>query len=157
MQDCNSSLPLLFWSHSHFFQLASTLLTFSIYISGLHYKNPYPRAVSAAGLVSRLELIHCWQAVFSSIVLCECAQVYLPPLGLATQKGRRLRTQQRLRKQAKPIYLQSQDETWCDDIIVPHRVQVTVAEVLRQLLTYREKPVSSCDVNIYGWADAGKW
>eukprot|EP00066_Takifugu_rubripes_P013054 XP_011602320.1 PREDICTED: LYR motif-containing protein 1 isoform X1 [Takifugu rubripes] len=48
---------------------------------GLHYRNPYPRAV------------------------------YLPPLGLATQKGRRLRAQQRLRKQAKPIYLQSQDET----------------------------------------------
>ncbi|KAM9424057.1 LYR motif containing protein 1 [Pholidichthys leucotaenia] len=48
---------------------------------GLHYRNPYPRAS------------------------------YLPPLGLATQKGRRLRAQQRLRKQAKPIYLQSHDET----------------------------------------------
>ncbi|XP_070783556.1 LYR motif containing protein 1 [Enoplosus armatus] len=48
---------------------------------GLHYRNPYPRAT------------------------------YLPPLGLATQKGRKLRTQQRLRKQAKPIYLQSHDET----------------------------------------------
>ncbi|XP_058477585.1 LYR motif containing protein 1 [Solea solea] len=48
---------------------------------GLHYRNPYPRAT------------------------------YLPPLGLATQKGRRLRAQQRLRKQAKPIYLQSHDET----------------------------------------------
>ncbi|KAM3592153.1 uncharacterized protein V6R79_013832 [Siganus canaliculatus] len=48
---------------------------------GLHYRNPYPRAT------------------------------YLPPLGLATQKGRKLRAQQRLRKQAKPIYLQSQDET----------------------------------------------
>ncbi|CAN9508534.1 unnamed protein product [Ophioblennius macclurei] len=48
---------------------------------GLHYRNPYPRAT------------------------------YLPPLGLATQKGRKLRTQQRLRKQAKPVYLQSQDET----------------------------------------------
>ncbi|XP_030256679.1 LYR motif containing protein 1 isoform X2 [Sparus aurata] len=48
---------------------------------GLHYRNPYPRAT------------------------------YLPPLGLATQKGRKLRTQQRLRKQAKPIYLESQDET----------------------------------------------
>ncbi|XP_068162007.1 LYR motif containing protein 1 isoform X1 [Antennarius striatus] len=48
---------------------------------GLHYKNPYPRAT------------------------------HLPPLGLATQKGRKLRAQQRLRKQAKPIYLQSQDET----------------------------------------------
>ncbi|XP_068162008.1 LYR motif containing protein 1 isoform X2 [Antennarius striatus] len=47
----------------------------------LHYKNPYPRAT------------------------------HLPPLGLATQKGRKLRAQQRLRKQAKPIYLQSQDET----------------------------------------------
>ncbi|KAF6734775.1 LYR motif containing protein 1 [Oryzias melastigma] len=48
---------------------------------GLHYRNPYPRAT------------------------------YLPPLGLATQKGRKLRVQQRLRKQAKPIYLQSHDET----------------------------------------------
>ncbi|XP_005939623.1 LYR motif containing protein 1 isoform X1 [Haplochromis burtoni] len=48
---------------------------------GLHYKNPYPRAT------------------------------YLPPMGLATQKGRKLRAQQRLRKQAKPIYLQSHDET----------------------------------------------
>ncbi|XP_061911980.1 LYR motif containing protein 1 isoform X1 [Entelurus aequoreus] len=48
---------------------------------GLHYKNPYPRAT------------------------------YLPPMGLATLKGRKLRTQQRLRKQAKPIYLQSHDET----------------------------------------------
>ncbi|XP_027145167.1 LYR motif containing protein 1 isoform X2 [Larimichthys crocea] len=48
---------------------------------GLHYRNPYPRAT------------------------------YLPPMGLATQKGRKLRMQQRLRKQAKPIYLQSQDET----------------------------------------------
>nr|XP_004562469.1 LYR motif-containing protein 1 isoform X1 [Maylandia zebra]XP_012777669.1 LYR motif-containing protein 1 isoform X1 [Maylandia zebra] len=48
---------------------------------GLHYRNPYPRAT------------------------------YLPPMGLATQKGRKLRAQQRLRKQAKPIYLQSHDET----------------------------------------------
>ncbi|KAL6095220.1 lyrm1 [Pungitius sinensis] len=48
---------------------------------GLHYRNPYPRAT------------------------------YLPPLGLATQKGRKLKAQQRLRKQAKPVYLQSQDET----------------------------------------------
>ncbi|KAF0025282.1 hypothetical protein F2P81_022163 [Scophthalmus maximus] len=48
---------------------------------GLHYRNPYPRAT------------------------------YLPPLGLATQKGRKLRAQQRLRKQAKPIYLESHDDT----------------------------------------------
>ncbi|KAI1896261.1 hypothetical protein AGOR_G00092980 [Albula goreensis] len=48
---------------------------------GLHYRNPYPRPT------------------------------YLPPMGLATQKGRKLRTQERLRKQAKPIYLQSHDET----------------------------------------------
>ncbi|XP_030625753.1 LYR motif containing protein 1 [Chanos chanos] len=48
---------------------------------GLHYRNPYPRPI------------------------------HLPPMGLATQKGRKLRTQQRLRKQAKPIYLQSHDET----------------------------------------------
>uniref|UniRef100_H3D5N0 LYR motif containing 1 n=1 Tax=Tetraodon nigroviridis TaxID=99883 RepID=H3D5N0_TETNG len=48
---------------------------------GLHYKNPYPRAI------------------------------YLPPRGLATQKGRKLRAQQRLRKQAKPIYLESQDQS----------------------------------------------
>ncbi|XP_028332464.1 LYR motif containing protein 1 [Gouania willdenowi] len=48
---------------------------------GLHYRNPYPRPT------------------------------YLPPFGLATQKGRKLKAQQRLRKQAKPIYLQSHDET----------------------------------------------
>ncbi|XP_020779964.2 LYR motif containing protein 1 isoform X1 [Boleophthalmus pectinirostris] len=48
---------------------------------GLHYRNPYPRAT------------------------------YLPPLGLATQKGRMLRAQQRLRRQAKPVYLQSHEET----------------------------------------------
>uniref|UniRef100_A0A8C2A6M3 LYR motif containing 1 n=2 Tax=Cyprinus carpio TaxID=7962 RepID=A0A8C2A6M3_CYPCA len=48
---------------------------------GLHYRNPYPRPT------------------------------YLPPMGLATQKGRKLRAQQRLRKQAKPVYLQSHDET----------------------------------------------
>lgn len=40
------------------------------------------------------------------------SQTYLPPMGLATQKGRKLRAQQRLRKQAKPVYLQSHDETW---------------------------------------------
>uniref|UniRef100_A0A671RBW7 Complex 1 LYR protein domain-containing protein n=2 Tax=Sinocyclocheilus anshuiensis TaxID=1608454 RepID=A0A671RBW7_9TELE len=48
---------------------------------GLHYRNPYPRPT------------------------------YLPPMGLATQKGRKLRAQQRLRKQAKPVYLLSHDET----------------------------------------------
>ncbi|XP_059381216.1 LYR motif containing protein 1 [Carassius carassius] len=48
---------------------------------GLHYRNPYPRPT------------------------------YLPPMGLATQKGRKLRAQQRLRKQAKPLYLQSHDDT----------------------------------------------
>ncbi|XP_036403666.1 LYR motif containing protein 1 [Megalops cyprinoides] len=48
---------------------------------GLHYRNPYPRPT------------------------------YLPPMGLATQKGRKLRAQERLRKQAKPIYLESHDET----------------------------------------------
>ncbi|XP_077481440.1 LYR motif containing protein 1 [Stigmatopora argus] len=48
---------------------------------GLHYRIPYPRAV------------------------------YLPQLGLATQKGKKLRVQQRLRKQAKPIYLESYEET----------------------------------------------
>ncbi|XP_037546725.1 LYR motif containing protein 1 [Nematolebias whitei] len=48
---------------------------------GIHYRNPYPRPM------------------------------HIPPLGLATQKGRKLRAQQRLWKQAKPIYLQSHDET----------------------------------------------
>ncbi|KAF3853423.1 hypothetical protein F7725_014111 [Dissostichus mawsoni] len=38
-------------------------------------------------------------------------QMHLPPLGLATQKGRKLRAQQRLRKQAKPVYLQSHDDS----------------------------------------------
>ncbi|KPP69394.1 LYR motif-containing protein 1-like [Scleropages formosus] len=48
---------------------------------GLHYQNPYPRPV------------------------------HIPPMGLATQKGRRLRAQERLRKQAKPIYLKSLDDS----------------------------------------------
>ncbi|XP_051543402.1 LYR motif containing protein 1-like [Myxocyprinus asiaticus] len=48
---------------------------------GMHYRNPYPRPM------------------------------YLPPMGLATQKGRKLRAQQKLRKQAKPVYLQSHDDT----------------------------------------------
>ncbi|CAB1312330.1 unnamed protein product, partial [Coregonus sp. 'balchen'] len=47
---------------------------------GLHYRNPYPRPI------------------------------YLPIMGLATQKGRKLKAQQRVRKQAKPVYLQSHDE-----------------------------------------------
>ncbi|NP_001134073.1 LYR motif-containing protein 1 isoform X1 [Salmo salar] len=47
---------------------------------GLHYRNPYPRPL------------------------------YLPIMGLATQKGRKLKAQQRMRKQAKPVYLQSHDE-----------------------------------------------
>ncbi|KAJ8399896.1 hypothetical protein AAFF_G00406260 [Aldrovandia affinis] len=48
---------------------------------GLHYRNPYPRPT------------------------------YLPPMGLASQTGRKLRSQERLRKQARPIYLRSHDET----------------------------------------------
>ncbi|KAJ8245820.1 hypothetical protein GJAV_G00260650 [Gymnothorax javanicus] len=48
---------------------------------GLHYRNPYPRPM------------------------------HLPPMGLATQKGRKLRAQTKLRKQARPIYLESHDET----------------------------------------------
>ncbi|XP_023674914.1 LYR motif containing protein 1 [Paramormyrops kingsleyae] len=48
---------------------------------GLHYRNPYPRPI------------------------------HIPPMGLASQRGRHLRTQERLRKQAKPVYLKSHDET----------------------------------------------
>uniref|UniRef100_A0A4W5Q7E8 LYR motif containing 1 n=1 Tax=Hucho hucho TaxID=62062 RepID=A0A4W5Q7E8_9TELE len=42
---------------------------------GLHYRNPYPRPI------------------------------YLPLMGLATQKGRKLKAQQRMRKKPKPVYL----------------------------------------------------
>ncbi|KAG8433110.1 hypothetical protein GDO86_017409 [Hymenochirus boettgeri] len=47
---------------------------------GLHYRNPYPRPI------------------------------YLPPLGLAIPHSKVLRTQEKLRKQAKPVYLKSYDE-----------------------------------------------
>ncbi|KAM4697573.1 LYR motif-containing protein 1 [Rhinophrynus dorsalis] len=47
---------------------------------GLHYRIPYPRPV------------------------------HLPPLGLAIPHSKALRTQERLRKQAKPVYLKSHDE-----------------------------------------------
>ncbi|XP_043945441.1 LYR motif-containing protein 1 [Protopterus annectens] len=47
---------------------------------GLHYQIPYPRPI------------------------------HLPPMGLATQKGRRLRAQERLRAHAMPVYLKSHDE-----------------------------------------------
>ncbi|KAE8579343.1 hypothetical protein XENTR_v10024004 [Xenopus tropicalis] len=47
---------------------------------GLHYRNPYPRPI------------------------------HLPPLGLAVPHSKVLRTQEKLRKQAKPVYLKSYDE-----------------------------------------------
>ncbi|XP_066132014.1 LYR motif-containing protein 1 [Saccopteryx bilineata] len=47
---------------------------------GLHYQNPYPRPI------------------------------HLPPMGLATPRGRGLRGQEKLRRLSKPVYLKSQDE-----------------------------------------------
>ncbi|KAM8961800.1 LYR motif-containing protein 1 isoform 2-T2 [Pelodytes ibericus] len=47
---------------------------------GLHYGIPYPRPI------------------------------HLPPLGLATPHHKILRTQEKLRKQAKPVYLKSYEE-----------------------------------------------
>uniref|UniRef100_A0A673Y4B5 LYR motif containing 1 n=1 Tax=Salmo trutta TaxID=8032 RepID=A0A673Y4B5_SALTR len=48
---------------------------------GLYYRNPYPRPI------------------------------YLPIMGLATQKGGKLKAKQRMRKQAKPVYLQSHEDS----------------------------------------------
>ncbi|OCT61615.1 LYR motif-containing protein 1 [Xenopus laevis] len=47
---------------------------------GLHYRNPYPRPI------------------------------HLPPLGLALPHSKVFRAQEKLRKQAKPVYLKSYDE-----------------------------------------------
>ncbi|XP_076997743.1 LYR motif-containing protein 1 isoform X2 [Tamandua tetradactyla] len=47
---------------------------------GLHYQIPYPRPI------------------------------HLPPMGLTSLRGRRLRSQEKLRKFSKPIYLKSHDE-----------------------------------------------
>lgn len=47
---------------------------------GLHYGIPYPRPT------------------------------YLPPMGLAVSHSKNLRTQDKMRKQAKPLYLKSYDE-----------------------------------------------
>ncbi|KAM6155336.1 LYR motif-containing protein 1 [Rhynchocyon petersi] len=47
---------------------------------GLHYQIPYPRPI------------------------------HLPPMGLTTIQGRRLRSQEKLRTLSKPLYLKSHDE-----------------------------------------------
>ncbi|PNJ14681.1 LYR motif-containing protein 1 isoform X2 [Pongo pygmaeus] len=47
---------------------------------GLHYKIPYPRPI------------------------------HLPPMGLTPLRGRGLRSQEKLRKLSKPVYLRSHDE-----------------------------------------------
>ncbi|MEE6497716.1 hypothetical protein FKM82_002818 [Ascaphus truei] len=36
--------------------------------------------------------------------------IHLPPMGLATSHSKTMRTQEKLRKQAKPVYLKSYDE-----------------------------------------------
>ncbi|XP_038275270.1 LYR motif-containing protein 1 isoform X1 [Dermochelys coriacea] len=58
---------------------------------GLHYHIPYPRPVSVNPDTTS-------------------TTIHLPPLGLAPQRGRAFRNQEKLRKLSKPAYLRSYDE-----------------------------------------------
>lgn len=44
------------------------------------------------------------------IILILLIQIHLPPMGLTPLRGRGLRSQEKLRKLSKPVYLQSHDE-----------------------------------------------
>lgn len=48
--------------------------------------------------------------IILNIIISLLTQIHLPPMGLTPLRGRGLRSQEKLRKLSKPVYLQSHDE-----------------------------------------------
>lgn len=119
------------------------------FVAGLHYRNPYPRPVSVITITLRqICVFNMWMKLMTFLTVFKIhselyfilLQSYLPPMGLATQKGRKLRAQERLRKQAKPLYLQSHDETWhtySTDTYINTHAQCRYTTVYKQGTTQR--------------------